>query len=127
MVDKLWKAAERRICEMLGGTRRGPMGRGESDCCHPWLAIEVKCRKKMPQYVKDWIGQAWVNADDKLPIVVWHEVGDWYEDAIVMMGIRDFLDWFNGSSAPGGDEQVAAALDGCEELPFDEPLEGGEG
>ena len=117
MVDKLWKAAERRICEMLGGTRRGPTGRDESDCCHDWLAVEVKCRKAMPEYLMAWLDQANANAEQgKLPLVVWHRTGAPYDNAVVMLELRDFLDWFGN----GGDARVAAAVGGCERLPFDD-------
>ena len=113
MTDKLWKAAERRICAMLGGTRRGPTGRDESDCCHPWLAVEIKCRSnRIPLYLHDWMEQAEVNAakptlaecdpvDDApyLPIVVWHEINARYQDALVVMRLSDFQEWFGNGDA----------------------------
>jgi len=118
MPEKLWKRAERRLCEMLGGKRRGATGRDDPDCVHEWLAVEIKCRKKMPQYIKDWLHQAYTNAeDDKLTVVVWHEAGCIYANAVMMMFLGDFLDWFGDGDALQA-EQVAAALDGHERLPF---------
>ena len=106
-MDKLWKKAERVICRMFGGTRRGPMGRGECDCYHDWLSIEIKCRDKMPAYILEWMEQAEANAEPgKLPLVVWHKVGALYMDSLVFLRAVDFLDWFNGASASGGDEEL---------------------
>jgi len=103
-MGKLWKQAERKLCAMLGGTRRGQTGHGESDCVHEWLAIEIKCNRRMPGYIKEWVAQANANAeDDQLPIVVWHDVGDEYLDALVIIpNVRTFLEWFgDGEPLPG--------------------------
>lgn len=104
MTEKLWKQAERKLCKMLGGIRRGPTGRDESDCCHDWLSVEVKCNRKMPAYIQEWMAQTWCNAElGKLPILVWHQVGDPYSHALVSMRLSSFLEWFG---------------DGEEALPF---------
>ena len=99
MADKLWKAAERKICQMLGGTRRGPTGRDDSDCIHNWLAVEIKNRK-MPTYIRRWVSQAIVNKEpDHLPIVVWHNPGTAYQGSLVILQLDDFLEWFGDSGA----------------------------
>lgn len=97
MPDKTWKAAERRICELFGGARRGATGRDQSDCVHDCLAIEVKCnRNQMPQYIQQWVAQAVANAEaEHTPMVVWHNVGDEYLDALVLLRVRDFLPLLN--------------------------------
>jgi len=101
MPEKLWKTVERRICKKHGGKRRGVTGKGESDCIHPWKAIEVKSRKKMPQYLRTWIRQAVINAEaGKLPLVHWHEPGTSDADDIVFMHFCDFLDWFGNGEEP---------------------------
>jgi len=93
-MEKLWKKAERKICALFGGKRRGPTGRDDSDCVHPWLAIEIKCRA-MPQYLCEWMGQALANAQPgQLAIVVWHQPGEEYDDDLVILRSRDFRDWF---------------------------------
>ena len=126
MPDKLWKKAERKICEMLGGVRRGVAGRNDPDCWHEWLAVEVKCNKKMPAYLQEWMAQTWCNAEPgKLPLLVWHSVGDPYGDSLVVLKLKDFQDWFGDGDNPPV-EHEAAALDDCERLPFDE-VEFGEG
>lgn len=98
MTEQFWKAAERRICESFGGRRRGVTGRGESDCIHDWLAIEIKTRKVIPDYIKLWIMQAEENAEPgQLAIVVMHERGEVYCDDLILMRVSDFRDWFGDS------------------------------
>lgn len=117
MADSLWKKAERKICAMLGGTRRGPTGRGESDCCSDWLAVEIKNRK-MPTYIRRWMSQAIVNREPgHLPIVVWHNPGTAYQGSLVILQLDDFIAWFGDSDVP----IAQAAVDGEEELPFTDP------
>ncbi len=104
MADALWKKAERKICGMLGGTRRGPTGRRDSDCYHPWLAVEIKNRK-MPTYIRRWMSQAIVNREpDHLPIVVWHSPGTAYQGSLVILQLDDFRDWFGDGGLPFTDE-----------------------
>ena len=101
MPEKLWKTVERRICKKHGGKRRGVTGKGESDCIHPWRGIEIKCRKKIPQYLRTWMEQAVVNAEaGKLPLVHWHEPSTLDADDIVFMRFCDFVDWFGNGEEP---------------------------
>ncbi len=101
MADALWKRSERKICALLGGERRGPTGRDESDCYHDWLAVEVKAREVMPAYIKEWMEQAEANAEaGKLPLVVWHEKGARYDDALVYVRLSDFREWFGDGGLP---------------------------
>jgi hypothetical protein len=44
--DAAWKAAERRVCGLFGGRRRGPDGIGQSDCVSTPEAIQVKRSKR---------------------------------------------------------------------------------
>src|SRR5215471_19156704 len=46
MPDTAWKAAERRICAAFGGARRGPDGKGQSDCVDTDEAIQIKYSKR---------------------------------------------------------------------------------
>ena len=46
MPDAAWKAAERRICAAFGGARRGPDGKGQSDCVDTDEAIQIKYSKR---------------------------------------------------------------------------------
>ena len=103
--EKLWKRAERRICELLGGTRRGPTGRDDSDCYHEWLAVEVKAMEFVPRYIHKWMEQSEANAEEgKLPLVVWHKKGARYDDALVFVRLSDFIEWFGDGGLPFTDE-----------------------
>jgi hypothetical protein len=44
--DTAWKACERRICSLFGGSRRGPDGYGQSDCVGTVEAVQVKRSKR---------------------------------------------------------------------------------
>jgi hypothetical protein len=99
MTDKAWKAAERRIATLLGGKRVPVNGRSdEPDVAHPWLAVEVKHRASLPPWLLSALGQARKGATaDQLPIAVVHQAGQRYEDALVLVRLRDFADWFGAS------------------------------
>ena len=106
-MDKLWKAAERKFATMLGGERKPINGREGSDIEHRWLSPEVKVRSaSIPRYILDWITQAVRGAlvDQKksrsahLGVVIWHQKGAPYDEAIVMLRLSDFMDWFVGEA-----------------------------
>ena len=60
-----------------------------------WLVIEVKARKKLPQWIKVVLTEARIKATPfQLGIVVLGEVGD--HDSLVVMNLQDFKDWFGG-------------------------------
>lgn len=94
VTDKSWKAAERHIGRLLGGTRVPVNGRGGSpDVEHPSLSIEVKYRASLPA----WIGSAVEQAEasrrgGKLPVAVLHAGGDLYADALVVCRLGEFAE-----------------------------------
>jgi hypothetical protein len=54
-----WKHAERQIAKRLGGRRVPVTGRaGQPDIAHPWLSIEVKHRRRLPQWLTMAMEQA---------------------------------------------------------------------
>lgn len=58
MTDTPWKHAERRICRLFGGDRRGPTGFAVSDCVGvPDLAISIK-RSKRGVPLGKWLQEA---------------------------------------------------------------------
>jgi hypothetical protein len=57
VTDKAWKRAERRICEAFGGKRRGPDGKGQSDCVDTDVSVQVKYSKRGTPY-RSWIEDA---------------------------------------------------------------------
>ncbi len=68
-------------------------GRGDApDIEHPTLAVEVKSRKSLPIWLKVAVEQAEAAAKPpQLPIVVLHEDGRRYADALVVMRLKDFV------------------------------------
>jgi len=96
MPDKTWKAVERRIARAHGTTRIGPTGRLGPDAVTGWLAIQVKHRKFLPQWMGDALRTVRSQAQPgQLGIVIAHEHGD--RDSWVIMSHKDFLDWFGGN------------------------------
>lgn len=87
-----WKEVERKIAAKLGGRRVPITGRARGDAPdieHPQLSIEVKSRKQLPNWLMDAMDQAEKAArDGKLPVVVLHQSGDRYDDAIVLIRFK---------------------------------------
>ena len=97
---KNWKASERKIATILGGVRVAVSGRARGDCpdiVHPTLSIEVKTRKMFPAWLEDAIRQAEASSDGgKTPVVILHQDGRKYRDALVVCRLGDFADYFLG-------------------------------
>lgn len=78
---KNWKEGEKRLTAWLNeqylwkAIRKSRAMRGDAVEDIEWglFSIEYKSRKKIPQYIKDWMTQAEKNAESRMPIVVWHE------------------------------------------------------
>ncbi len=106
MSDARWKATERRIAGLLGGRRVPVSGRGrgdQPDIAHPWLAIEVKDRATLPLWLLDALDQAEASATpEQLPVAVLHRAGDRHDQALIVLRLRAFIDWF-GDGKPGPD------------------------
>ncbi len=60
MSDKPWKAAERRVAVLLNGQRviKHSQGEGGADVLAPGLAVEVKYKSTLPQWLLDAQAQA---------------------------------------------------------------------
>lgn len=101
-----WKRAERRIAQLVGGRRVPVTGRrGQPDVAHPWLAVEVKTRERLPRWLVAALAQArGAASSDQLPVAVLHERGMRYRDALVVLRLGDFLDWFGDTISGGGTE-----------------------
>lgn len=102
MPDKLWKQAERQVAKWFpGARRRGADFRGEdkgkSDIVCPGWAIEVKSLTTITySKIRDAVLQAETNRsnDAEIPIAVIHKNGDRYADALVVMRLETFADFF---------------------------------
>ena len=103
MADTTWKQTERAIARRLNGKRQGATGRTGADVTTSWLAVEVKHRRRLPQWLKDALAQARTGAGERLPIAILHESGRRHADDLVVLRLADFQDWF-GEVRSGEDD-----------------------
>lgn len=99
------KAAERDVAKRLGGKRIGIMG-GEDVTTNDW-SIEVKSRQSC--VVCNWMNQCIRNCPDgKTPMVVLHIHGKRHDQDLVVLRMRDYLDWYGNPGGIGheGDEDT---------------------
>ena len=98
MPDRAWKRTERKIARRLGGERLPVNGRGnQPDVESPWLAVEVKHRRRLPVWLTAAVAQAVAGAaEGHLPVVVLHEAGRRHAEDIVCLRLADFEQWFGG-------------------------------
>jgi hypothetical protein len=92
---KDWKACERKVAALLGGTRIPVSGRARGhspDIHHERLSIEVKSRRKLPAWLEAAMRQAEACAQDgQLPLMVLHQDGQRYQDALIVMRLKDLF------------------------------------
>jgi len=99
MTDKTWKAAERAIARVLAGVRVGPTGEATPDVESDWLSVEVKTRKRLPDWLLEAMQQAHANRrGDRLAVVILHQVGARHDDDLVLLRLADFRDHFVGTN-----------------------------
>ena len=94
MTDRPWKQTERAIARRLGGRRTGPTGRPGPDVTTDWLSVEVKTRKRLPNWLSSALEQARHGPAGRLPIVILHQSGRQHSGDLVLMTLQDFRDWF---------------------------------
>ena len=102
MSDKTWKQVERTLARRLGGQRVGCTGKAIADVISDWLSIEVKTRKTLPAWLLSAIEQA--RDDDRLSMVILHQVGQRHDDDLVVMRLTDFEEWFGGYNGTQDDQ-----------------------
>lgn len=89
---KRGKESEKVIAEMFQGMRVGLLG--SEDVMHLIFSIEVKSRKKFS--ARQWFDQAKRNnKNNKIPIVVVHEMNHPHDKDLVVIEINDFLNIIN--------------------------------
>lgn len=106
-MSKQWKEAERQVARRVGGARvsNHALGLRTPDVESSWLSVEVKHRKRLPVLITSALAQAQRNATaGKLAIAVLHEEGQRYDDAVVVVRLGDWVEWF-GVLTPGEEEQ----------------------
>ena len=85
------KRTERAIAGIMGGRRLGILG--NDDVQAGPFSIEVKDRFRFSG--AKFMEQAVRNAPaDKTPLVIVHTTGTRHVDDLVMLRLRDWLDWF---------------------------------
>jgi len=89
-----WKQTERAIAKRLNGKRIGATGRATADVVSDWLSVEIKHRKRLPEWLKIALGQARNGAGERLPVVILHECGSRHAEDLVLMRLADFELWF---------------------------------
>ena len=98
MPERRWKATERKIAALLGGRRVPVSGRGRGDApdvAHPWLSIECKDRTSLPAWLLEALAQAEASATPlQLPNAVLHAAGERHAQALVVLRLADFIEWF---------------------------------
>ena len=97
MPDATWKAVERAIARVLSGRRisNHALGQQTPDVETDAYSIEVKHRKRLPAWIEDAVTQAERNATPgKLPLAVLHESGRRHDNDLVVVRLRDFVEWF---------------------------------
>lgn len=94
MPDKAWKAAERRICEVLGLWRRGPTGKDDNDCeGDAGFSVEIRHRKQISfNMIQSQLDKAKDRArEGDIPIFVGSQPYMHTMDTVVCMRMNDFL------------------------------------
>jgi len=100
MPDTSWKACERRVCALFGGSRRGPDGVGQSDCVNTPEAVQVKRSKRgVPEGA--WIAAARRHgSNEKKPwVLVVVKPGQHAENAIAVVSLGYLLELRDNSHA----------------------------
>jgi len=95
------KEAERAVARKLGGQRVGNTGRATCDVRAGRLAVECKARKALPSWLVDAVSQAHANAaPGQLAVVVLHETGQRYDDALVVVRLSEWHEWYGELALP---------------------------
>ena len=92
-----WKKCELRAAKYIGGERTPITGRSrgsEPDISHPWLAVEVKYKEKMPEWIKDAYSQAVASKKrtHDMPVVILCEKGEEIGRAWILTELNEFRD-----------------------------------
>ena len=104
MSDTAWKVWERIVCKAFGGERHWE---APEECRGTGVfSPEAKYRKKLPQWLEDFMLQAERQArEDQLPLVALTERGRNRDNALIIIRFRDFIDWYVGGHNDLPDEE----------------------
>ncbi len=72
MADARWKRSERQVAALIGGQRQPNNGHPQADVLSDAFAVEVKTRKRLPDWIHEAVKQAEnaAAATGKNPLVV---------------------------------------------------------
>ncbi len=92
---KDWKACERRVAELLGDRRVPVSGRAIATSpavAHERLSIEVKSRKRLPEWLEEALRQAEAfSKEGQRTIAIFHQDGRHYADCLTVLRLKDFI------------------------------------
>jgi hypothetical protein len=112
-VSSQWKSTERAVAKRLGGRRVPITGRQRGDTpdvAHEWLSVEVKHKAQLPLWLHDAMSQAVAaQRNGQMPIVVLHQSGQRHDNDLVVVRMRDWVEWFGADAlaAAGVPEELA--------------------
>lgn len=96
MRNSTWKSVERALAKEIGGERVPITGRSRGsapDIEDPRLSIEVKHRKKLPDWIHEAMEQAEAsNKANKIPTVILHEKSQRYNRSFVVLRLETLLE-----------------------------------
>jgi len=103
MADKNWKRAERRAAARLGGRRIPVTGeRNGADVIAPRIAAQIKYSRRRPAFLAEWLDGIVANAatTSRFGLVVWVDVRERIDDAIVLVRLGDFARLTDSTDGP---------------------------
>jgi len=96
MIEKRWKAQERRIARALNCVRLKRGGEPGPDLENEVLKVEVKDRAELPAWIIAGLAQArGFTSPSQLGILVL--TSNSTRQALVVMDLRDYQDWYVGT------------------------------
>ena len=101
MPNTYWKSIERRIARLFGTHRIGTREGGQAtDWESSWTVGEVVCHE-IPKWVLAELAQSERRQTDcpKLRLLIIHEKGQDLDQALVILRLGQFRDWFLGNES----------------------------
>jgi len=101
MPNKFWKGVERKVARMFGTERIGSREGGPAPDWETELTVgEVVCHP-LPRWILAELSQAERRLTDrpKLRLLVIHEKGQALDEALVVLRLGQFREWFLGNTS----------------------------
>jgi hypothetical protein len=108
MPEKSWKRSERKVAQALQGRRIPVTGldRGEADVKTPLFDVQVKRRRKFPDWLWGWTHEICATARrrQKIGLLVLGRPGQRHSESLVVMRMTDFVDLLGPLKYGAGEE-----------------------